>query len=169
MSNRVTLSLLVAQHVLLFVIPGTVEHQAPWNSPEKNTGVGCHSCLQGIFPTQGSNSDFLHCRQILYLLSHQGSPIKQIGLYSEFLCRFFPIHLSPVRFNNSSMTGKILLWVDYNQWLTCLPVLSASIFYCLADPLKQVCFHFSGILTKINEKVISADVFICLSKGWIQE
>ena len=45
-----------------------------WNSPGKNTGVGCHSLLQGIFPTQGLNQDFLHCKQILYQLSHQGSP-----------------------------------------------------------------------------------------------
>ena len=29
---------------------------------------------QGIFPTQGSNPGLLHCRQILYCLSHQGSP-----------------------------------------------------------------------------------------------
>ena len=28
----------------------------PWNFPGKNTGVGCHSLLQGIFPSQGSNS-----------------------------------------------------------------------------------------------------------------
>ena len=35
---------------------------------------GCHFLLQGIFPTQGSNSGFLHCRQILYCLGHQGSP-----------------------------------------------------------------------------------------------
>ena len=27
----------------------------PWDSPSKNTGVGCHALLQGIFPTQGSN------------------------------------------------------------------------------------------------------------------
>ena len=40
-----------------------------WNSPGKNTGVGCHSLLQGIFPTQGSNLGCLHCRQILYHLS----------------------------------------------------------------------------------------------------
>ena len=46
----------------------------PWNSPGKNTGVGCNFILQGIFPTQGSNLDLLHCRQILYHLSHQGSP-----------------------------------------------------------------------------------------------
>ena len=32
-----------------------------------------HSVLQGIFPTQGSNLSLLHCRQILYCLSHQGS------------------------------------------------------------------------------------------------
>ena len=37
-------------------------------------GVGFHSLLQGIFPTQGSNLGLLHCRQILYHLSHQGSP-----------------------------------------------------------------------------------------------
>ena len=34
-------------------------------------GVGCHSLLQGIFPTQGSNLGLLHCRQILYHLSHR--------------------------------------------------------------------------------------------------
>ena len=41
----------------------------PWNSPGKNTGVGCHFLLHGIFLTQGSNQGLLHCRQILYRLS----------------------------------------------------------------------------------------------------
>ena len=36
---------------------------------DKNTAVGCYSLLQRIFPTQGSNLDLLHCRQILYHLS----------------------------------------------------------------------------------------------------
>ena len=40
----------------------------------KTTGVGCHPLLQGIFTTQGLNPGLLHCRQILYHLSHQGSP-----------------------------------------------------------------------------------------------
>ena len=44
----------------------------PWDSPGKNTGVGYLFLLQGIFPTQGSNSDLLHGRQILYHLSHMG-------------------------------------------------------------------------------------------------
>ena len=49
----------------------------PWDSPGKNTGVDCHSFLQGIFPTQGFKPGLLHCRQILYLLSDQGSPRLQ--------------------------------------------------------------------------------------------
>ena len=44
------------------------------DSPGKNTGVGCHDLLQGIFPTQGSNPGPLHWRRILYHLSHQASP-----------------------------------------------------------------------------------------------
>jgi len=44
------------------------------DSPGKNTEMGCHALFQGIFPTQGSNPGLPHCRQILYHLSHQGSP-----------------------------------------------------------------------------------------------
>ena len=51
--------------------PGSSVH---WDSPGKNTGVGCHTLLQGIFPTQGSNPGLPHCWWILYHLSHQGSP-----------------------------------------------------------------------------------------------
>ena len=47
---------------------------SPRNSPGQNTGVGSLSLLQGIFPTQGSKPGLPHCRQILYQLSHQGSP-----------------------------------------------------------------------------------------------
>ena len=48
----------------------------PWDPPGKNAGVSYHALLQGTFPTQVLNPHFLwflHCRQILYLLSHQGS------------------------------------------------------------------------------------------------
>ena len=47
---------------------------SPWDSPGQNTGMGSRSLLHGIFPTQGSNSGLPHCRQILYQLSHEGSP-----------------------------------------------------------------------------------------------
>ena len=58
------------------------------DSPGKNTGVGCHTLFQQIFPTQGSNPGLLHCRQILYCLRHQGSPI--ISDVSIFSCAFWP-------------------------------------------------------------------------------
>ena len=50
----------------------------PWNSLGKNTAVGCHALLHGIFLTQGLNVGLLHRRQILYLLS-QGSPTEENG------------------------------------------------------------------------------------------
>ena len=44
------------------------------DSPDKNTGVSCHALLPGIFSIQGLNPGLLHCRWILYHLSHQESP-----------------------------------------------------------------------------------------------
>ena len=62
----------------------------PWRNVHlgkpKNTGVGSLSLLQGNFPTQESNWGLLHCRWILYQLSHQeaqeywsGEPIPSLG------------------------------------------------------------------------------------------
>ena len=56
---------------------------SPRNSPVQNTGVGSLSLLQGIFPTQGSNPGLPNCRQILYQLSHQGSPRCQSLSFSQ--------------------------------------------------------------------------------------
>ena len=62
-----------------YVLVAPARLLCPWNSPGKN-GVGCHSLFQGIFLTQGSNPSLLQCRQILYSLSHQGSPMYHLGL-----------------------------------------------------------------------------------------
>ena len=52
-------------------LPGSSVHG---NSQGKNTRVGCHALLQGIFPIQAYNPGLPHCRWLLYCLSHQGSP-----------------------------------------------------------------------------------------------
>ena len=57
----------------------------PWHSLGRNTGVGSHSLLQAIFLPQGLNPGLLNCRQILYHLSHWGSPIIQQGAYTNFV------------------------------------------------------------------------------------
>ena len=54
-------------HVQLFATPRTVAHQAPLSMglfPSKNTGVGCHFLLQGIFLTQGLNLRLLYLLQL---------------------------------------------------------------------------------------------------------
>ena len=53
---------------------------SPWNSPGQNSGVGSLSLLQGIFPTQGLKPGLLHCRQILYQLSHREALVEGIEL-----------------------------------------------------------------------------------------
>ena len=45
----------------------------------------CHFLLQGIFPSQGSHPGLLHCRRILYCLSHQGSPCMSLKRRSQNL------------------------------------------------------------------------------------
>ena len=81
----------------------------PWDSPGKNARVCCHAFLQGIFPTQGSNPGLPHCRQILYHLSHQGSPrilslkekrmkIGQKNIFEEVITGNFPNLVKEVDF-----------------------------------------------------------------------
>ena len=81
-------------HVQLFETPWTVAYQAPLSveCSRQETGVGCHDLLQRIFPTQGLNLGLLHCRWILYCLSHQRSPYECIHTnICIFFLRFFSI------------------------------------------------------------------------------
>ena len=75
----------------------------PCDSRGKNTGVGCHSLLQGgIFLNHRLNPGLLHCRHSLYCLSQQGSPenflTTQISLLSMFFTSFIMgMHLSKLQ------------------------------------------------------------------------
>ena len=71
---------LVAESCPTLATPWTVAFQAPSG---KNTGVGCHSLLQGIFLTQELNPGLLHCRQILYQLSYKGSQLGNLNFSPE--------------------------------------------------------------------------------------
>ena len=68
----------------------------PWDSPWKNTGVGCHALLQGIFPTQGSNLSLLyllHCRQILYCWVTGKIQLFTLGLNKKTFHKLFYCYL----------------------------------------------------------------------------
>ena len=82
--------------VVSHVIPRTVACQTPLftDSPGKNTEVGCHFLLQGIFSSQGLKMAFPYCRQTLYPLSHQGRPrqhIKKQRYYFADKAVVFPV------------------------------------------------------------------------------
>ena len=95
--KRVVCLFLVAQLCLTLcdpmdcILPSISVHGA---SSGKNTGVAGHAFLQGIFPTQGFNLSLLHCRWILYHLSHQGSPYCWIRFANVLLRMFASMFIS---------------------------------------------------------------------------
>ena len=82
----------------------------PWHFPGKNTGVGCHFLLQGLFLTQRSNLGLQHCRQMLYPLSHQGS-------YQAFPITVVPLIIS--RSNISSVQFSRSVVSDFCSLVDC--------------------------------------------------
>ena len=66
----------VISRVRLFATPSTIAHQAPLSMGDLQARILQWVAMpssKGIFPTQGLNPGFLHCRWILYRLSHQGN------------------------------------------------------------------------------------------------
>ena len=107
----------------------------PWNSPGQNTGVGSHSFLQGIFPTQESNPGLPHCGRILFQLSHQGSPAhiewmnesvngymnKQLLVFPGYIetncCTFYFLFLtSTFCFDSPWSFFVCLFWFNSRHW-----------------------------------------------------
>ena len=109
----------------------------PWNSPGKNAGVGSHSLLQEIFPTQGLNPGVLHCKEILYHLNYQESPIQFSSVQSLSRVQLFATpwtaaHQAPLSITNFRSLLKFMsieLVMPFNHFILCSPLfLPLSIF-----------------------------------------
>ena len=88
-------------------LPGSSVHG---DSPGKNTDMGCHALLQGIFPNQGSNPGLPHCRWILSCLIHQGSSrIPEWIAYAFYRGSFSPRNQTSV----SCIAGRF-----FTSWAT---------------------------------------------------
>ena len=90
-----------------------------WDFQARILGVGCHFLLQGIFLTQGSTPRFLcllSCRQILYPLSHQGSPassrLSKTGREAHIWMHTMHIFVS--FFRGESWLGITRKWDELN-------------------------------------------------------
>ena len=82
---------------------------------DKNIGVGCHSLLQGIFPTQELNPSLLHCRQMIYQLSSEGSLRVSIHLCftkggDKMISAHFPNQIT------AAVTAFIFLFSYKKMW-----------------------------------------------------
>ena len=67
----------------------------PHSQKSDYTGVGILSLLQGIFPTQGLNLGLLHCRWILYQLSHKWKKEKSLSWVRLFVTPWIVAHQAP--------------------------------------------------------------------------
>ena len=115
------------QHAWLCATPWTAATRllCPWDSPGKNPRVGYHAFLQGNFPTQGVKLHLLdlpHHRQILYPLSHWGSP--------QTFGNSLKIHLRWLKFYAH-------VW---EPSLTCKTI-------CRSQAIKYAHFHRKGVTT----------------------
>ena len=103
--------------------PWTIARQAPLSMEfsRQEYRCGSHSLLLAIFPTQGSDPGLLHCKQILYHLSYQGSPTSCITLGKILnLCW---AHFPSVK------------WSSYSTYLTQKTGTKDSESWVLKDPL----------------------------------
>jgi len=146
----------VLSHVWLFATRWTRACQSPlsWNFPGKNTGVGCHFLLQGIFPTQEWNLcllSLLHwqgdslklCHRespfvLLYLIfkaiSYSKPPIKMFSVFLLFLkCSWCTILYKLQIYSDSQFKGYSLplFIVKYGLCSPCCTIYSCSLFYTL--------------------------------------
>ena len=104
-----------------------------WDSPGKNSGVGCHFRLQGIFPTQESNLGLLHCRQILYWLSYEESPQSASISHSVVSNSVTPWSVHGI------LRARILEWVaiPFSRGSS-YPGIELSLLHC-----RQILYHLS--------------------------
>ena len=144
---------LVPKSCLTLVTPWTLACQAlcPWDSPGKNTGVGCHFLLKGVFPIQGSNPSPLHWQEDSWPLSPQNARISWWGWTIRFpiqpllalvgiepvfslvfdwrrvvCCFFFPLTIS--------VLPDCLLWArGGEQASVCLFFVCPRWHFCFAD------------------------------------
>ena len=105
--------------VWLFATPWTVAGQAPLSMgfSRKNSGVGCHFLLQGIFPTQGLNPGLPHGRQMLYPLSHQGIPSE---ILTAIIYIYFAIFLSHFVYEVHLLLNLNKYYCLQKQWCSLL-------------------------------------------------
>ena len=134
------MKVVVAQRCLTVCDPMDCDPRllSPWDSPGKNTGVGSHSLLQGLFLTQELNPGLLHCRQILY---HLSEPPGKLSIWvDDLICaaslRLWTQPLTiPINSRAKSFLGKAR-WPAEGKWKGFGPDPERKIYLTVAELAK---------------------------------
>ena len=142
--------------VPFFATPWTVPARLfhPWDFPDKNTGVGCHFLLQGIFPTQGPNPHLLLDRRVLY---HQATsaatrrswwPVRDSGclIPGHYLSQSWPGHPRVALLLPSSLPAQSF---DFPSWKCGNSSPEAQLSLCTSSTLPVLSCLFSSTLLMI--------------------
>ena len=123
---------------------------SPWDSLGQNIGVIRLSLLEGIFPTQGSNPSLPHFRQILYQLSHKGSP----RILEWVACPFSRGSSWPRNWTRVSCIagGFFSIWDIREAILLCSHLEMIYNLYYLFCNLKAFVLYFSSVSSKNVQK-----------------
>ena len=95
----------------------------PWNSPARNTGVGSHSLLQGIFLTQGSSLGLPHCRQIIVWTTREA--FMKVTHYKGNSCLKMSCKWKRILYC-SGQTGQCCVWSPASEMAPEAPVPTPS-------------------------------------------
>ena len=124
------------------------------DSPGKNTGMGCHALLQGIFQTEGLNPDSPHCRWILNCLSHQGSRRTLEWVASSF-SKGISWHRNQTRFSSIAY-GFFTSWATRKAQMV-LPKLEDFIIHYHWEKEKtfRAVWYLKKIISIINQVIVT--------------
>ena len=121
--------------------------------------MGCHFLLQGIFPAQGSNPGYLHCRQTVYQLIHQGSPCgfvsgvktwQQTEVLVELSVYKQSIPIGKVNYSQYVTNSKIIKLFPSQKGMLVICILRIAVSFKIFFPLNVL-----GIRQPVNMKEVA--------------
>ena len=125
----------------------------PWDSPVKNTGVGCHFLLQRIFLTQEQNPCLPHCKQIAYEMNYNGSWLEHYYIKDYLNQPWWQQHIScqPKKKKKKKTILKVCCgchsgYINLMSSTTIHPMAMSTNLAICSNP-----FHFHFLFTSITK------------------
>ena len=127
----------------------------PWNSPGKNTRLGCHSLLQEIFLIQGSILGLLHCRRITVWATREAHDFKYSSLH---------VFIISLRLCEHAESNDQQVFNRYLNYLLTIQLIFRCMLNNLVKFIRHIFWFLCSFLLGTVELIFnyeSRDKFIC--------